>query len=270
MLGALWKNGAMKPLMALGVLLGMSLPAAAREPAPAPDCVDARQIDDARFADPRTLAMSSGGRRYRLDLAADCLPPPPGVDMTLAGPGGWVCDGAEAFVRIGERTCPVTSVRVIDAREYAVLARSATVHRQAADAVTPLAPVEVRAERRRGFTGSPHFCFNTRDLRAWSQTPAGVQVQVSPRRSGGYHAYQVELEGGCSELHDAQTVEFRSGVGIGQICGNPGDHLKVLNERAWIGITETGLGAKGHPARLCRIRAVYPLDPVPARKRGTR
>lgn len=259
----------MKRWMAL--CLAVAAPAMAREPAPAQDCVDARRVDEAWFSDARTLALSSAKRNYRIGFAADCPLPDPGVEVTLAGAQGWVCGDGKSFVRAGERTCPVATVQPLNAKAYAALARGALVRRSAGDGATSLAPVEVRAERRRGFTGSPSFCFNVRDLRAWSQTPKGVQVQVSPRRSGGHHGYQVELEGGCSELHDAQVVEFRSGVGIGQICGNPGDHLTVLNEWARVGTVETGLGARAHPSRICRIRAVYPLEPEPrpARERGS-
>lgn len=258
----------MKTPMTAGLLLLACVPAMAREPAPAADCVDARRVDDARFVNARVLALSAAGKRYRLDLAVDCPLPTSGTDVTLVGPQGWVCGDSKAFVRAGERTCPIAAVHVLGVREYAVLARQAVVPRLTDDDVAALAPVEVRAKRRRGFAGSPHFCFNVRDLRAWNQTPAGVQVQVSPRRSGGYSGYQVEMEGACPELRGAETVAFRSGVGIGQICGHPGDHLAVVDDRSWVGIIETGFDARRPAPRICRIRAVYPLESAPSHERG--
>lgn len=236
---------------------------------PAPHCLDARQLDEIHQPSPRTLAIEGGdGRRYRLDLDRDC-PVAAASRATLLAREGWVCGTGREFVRTDDRLCAVTGARVIDARDYAVLARAAMV---ADRGVKTLETVEVKAPKWKGFAGSPSFCFNPRYLRAWSEDPRSLIVELSPRHPGGHRRYRVELGDRCPQLDGAPAISFRSGVGIGLICGNAGDQvLAHMDDRAnmfeaddpmredWRPSSAYALRRPGLPMR-CGVSAVYPMD----------
>lgn len=235
----------------MGVWLGLAwMPSAGvlaqdRVP-PAAECLDARAMTEMHQPDARTMAVLAGdGRRFRLQLGADC---PASEDAaTLLAAEGWVCPGRKAFVRTSAATCAVTAVDVVDARAFAGLARVAGEH------IRTLDTVQVRESRRRGFGGSPSYCFSLRHVRAWAETPRGLQVEVSPKSSGGNRFYHVELAHRCPGLDGSPAILFRSGMGIGMICGNPGDRVEALPE------SDARLPAIG--ARLhCNVSAVYPVD----------
>ena len=234
---------------------------------PAPGCLDARQMDEVRQVSPALLAVQGrDGQRFRIDLADGC----PGASQTeavLLAREGWVCGTGREFVRIGDATCAVAGIEAVDAREYAALARASLV---ADDGVTTLETVEVRAPRRRGFAGSSSFCFNPRYLRAWSEDTRGMLVELSPRRSGGHRYYRVELAQGCPDLDSAPAITFRSGVGIGLICGNPGDRVVAQdsggnslfdsgNADALIPGDERRWSRRGIRVQ-CTVSAVYPHE----------
>lgn len=187
-------------------------------------CLDARQVAELQQASPRQLAaLDRSGQRFRIDLGEDC-PGSQGAKAQLLARGGRVCGTGGEAVRIGAATCPIVSVALVDAREYAGLARAAAALANDA-AATTLETVEVRGERRRGFGGSSSYCFDTRYLRSWSEDGKGMLVEVAPKRSGGHRYYRVELPQSCPDLDAAPAISFRSGVGISLICGNPGDRV---------------------------------------------
>lgn len=209
-------------------------------------------MTEMRQASPDTLAvLDQDGGRFRIQLGGDC-PQAGEPGAQLLAREGWVCGGAQEYVRTGEVLCPVTGVTRIDARAYATLARAASL--VGADVAT-LETVEVREARRRGFGGSYSYCFSPRHLRAWSEDPQGLLVELSPRHSGGNRFYRIELAGSCPELDSAPAIEFRSGMGIGLICGNPGDQIVTVGDRGPGG----GIGGPGSRFR-CTISAVYPHE----------
>lgn len=251
--------------ISLGLLLAtIAIPASAqtRSPPPSPDCLDARRMQEVRQVDPRALTvLTDDDRRFRVDLSNDC---PVGTgEATLLAQEGWVCGQAREFVRAGEQLCPISGLQTIDAREYAALARAGD---QAG--IATLDTVQVRAERRRGFAGSYSYCFNPRYMRAWSEDSEGLLVEMSPRRAGGNRYYRVELGQSCPDLYSAPAVSFRSGVGIGLICGNPGDQVLAQPEREDIErayLQGNGIAPRFNPRRAgtvrCSVTAVYPHQP---------
>jgi hypothetical protein len=239
------------------LLLTAGAPAWTREP-PAPGCLDARGMAEARQADARTLAiLQHDGTAFRLDLSETC----PGViaddgQANLLARDGWVCNGAPAFVADATRRCAVAAVTPIDARGYAELARASHA---GGDDVTTLDAVTVTAQRGRGFAGSPAYCLDPRWVRGWSEDAGGLLVEVSPRHAHGHRRYRIELGGACPELADAMTVELRSGRGIGVVCGNAGDTLEVVPDAPGGGapaLLRGGLASRKH----CPVTAVYPAE----------
>ncbi|WP_368564031.1 hypothetical protein [Pseudoxanthomonas sp. UTMC 1351] len=235
-----------------------------RSPSPSPDCLDARRMQEVRQVEPRALTvLTQDDRRFRVDLASDC---PVGTgDAILLAQEGWVCGRAREFVRTGERLCPISGLQTIDAREYAALARAGD--RDQAGIAT-LDAVQVRAERRQGFAGSYSYCFNPRYMRAWSEDSEGLLVEMSPRRAGGNRYYRVELSQSCPDLYSAPAVIFQSGVGIGLICGNPGDQVLAQTEREDVErayLQGNGITPNFNPRRAratrCAVTAVYPHQP---------
>lgn len=236
-------------MLCLPIVLALPLHAPAQERiAPAAGCLDARAMTEMRQASSRTLLVrGQEGRRFRIDLGTDC--PDAGETASVLAAGGWVCGGGDEYVRTAEGQCPVAAVAEIDAREYALLARPASRDMHTLD------PLEVREARPRGFAASHSFCFNPRYMRAWSEDAQGVLVEVAPKRSGGNRYYRVEFAGACQHLAGAGGIAFRSGLGIGVICGNPGDVAVAVDTSR----PEEGLLARSPPSRIpCRVLAVYP------------
>lgn len=241
-----------------------TVPASAqtRRPPPFPDCLDARRMQEVRQVEPRALTvLTDDGRRFRVDMASDCLVET--GNATLLAQEGWVCGQPREFVRSGDQLCPVSGLQTIDAREYAALARAGD---QAG--IATLDAVQVRAERRRGFAASYSYCFNPRYMRAWSEDSEGLLVEMSPRRADGNRYYRVELAQSCPDLNSAPAVSFRSGVGIGLICGNPGDQVVAQTEREDLErayLQGNGIAPSFDPRRAgatrCTVTAVYPHQP---------
>lgn len=227
-----------------------ALTALARSPAPSPECMDARLISEVRQPGPRTLlVLGSDNRRFRIELESDCPSALQGEGATLLANEGWACGKEREFVRKQGQICRVAALRGIDAREYAELARSSDRQEQ----VTTLDAVEVRSGQRRGFAGSYSYCFNPRHMRAWSEDPESLLVEMSPKHSGGNRYYRVELAQSCPALNSSPVIEFRSGMGIGLICGNPGDQVVAIPE-------EGGFSSRGIRRFSCAVSAVYPLE----------
>lgn len=268
-----------------GLLLAALAPlgpgiAAERRP-PAPHCLDARTVREVFQADERTLAVATGaGLRYRVGLGSDC--PVEGRSARMLAEAGWVCGAGNEFVAVGETLCPVTVVARIGPAEYAAHARASYT---SSDGTVTLPAVTVQGERRRGFAASANYCLDPRQVRGWSERPDGLLVEVNPRRSGGNRFYRVELARSCPQLEGGSAMTMRSGMGIGIVCGNPGDMVVSGTRMAGApagtagrlqsGFEPLGVFAGRHPdtqmtgtdrlqalgARFgCPISAVYPVQ----------
>lgn len=267
-------RSAMPPTLVLAALVAVALPVAAERGAPpSPRCMDGRSIEEVVQSDDYTLAVRTADEsRFRLDLASRCpaLASEPGV--RVISPGGWVCGLGKDVVATATRGCAVANVARIDAKGFSTLALQA----QRAPAPDVLDRVTVKGEKRRGFAGSPAYCFNTNHMRAWHEDADGIVVEVSPLRSGGHRFYRVELGASCQGLTDAAHLSFRSGVGGAMVCGFAGDRavfrteLEVagysgafygpIGDRSRVGRAQDVLGVS-LPTSGCPVVQVYPLDP---------
>ncbi|GGK10688.1 hypothetical protein [Luteimonas terricola] len=264
---------------ALALLAPLSVAAESRTP-PAPHCLDAREVSEVFQSDARTLAMvQSDGQRFRVELGAACPDVTATSNTRMLAANGWMCGTGNEYVSVDSQLCPVAAVAPITSAEYAQHARASQT---GADGSTTLATVVVKGERRHGFAASHNYCFNPRHVRGWSEDPRGVVVEVNPRRSGGNRYYRVELVRSCPHLSGPVGISFRSGVGIGLICGNPGDDIRTgTRGTASVGSAGSGPGqplflADGRSTEFlmtgsdrmqilgaksgCPIRAVYPMD----------
>lgn len=255
-------------------------PAGARVP-PAPQCLDAREVREVFQPDAQTFAVvQSDGQRYRIDLGGACPAIDGGARARLLAADGWMCGAGNEYVAVGPELCPVTGVAPITPAEYAGHARASQT---GPDGSTTLAHVVVKGERRRGFAASHSYCFSPRHVRGWSEDPRGLVVEVNPNRSDGNRYYRVELVRSCPHLSGPVEIAFHSGMGIGVICGNPGDDIRTGTRGASVFGPTPAHGAglplvasHGRPAEFlttgsdrlqmlgarsgCPIRAVYPID----------
>jgi hypothetical protein len=232
-------------LAALTTVAGLFAGNAQSRHAPTPDCLDARQLTEMRQPDSRTLAIAdSSGGHFRISLQDDCPALETAQHAMLLAQQGWVCGGPREFVRSEHGDCGVTAIERIDARSYAALARAAD-----RDGTVTLDTVQVTEQRpgQQGFRGSYSYCFNPRHMRGWAEDPQGLIVEMAPQHSGGNRYYRVELSQSCPMLSHSPQLNFVSGVGVGVICGNPGDRL-TLNTT----------GGRRNWRSECTISAVYP------------
>lgn len=269
----------MSSILLLALAAASAQPAASdvpRQP-PAAHCLDARQVDSVYQPDDSTLLVASGPQHYRLDLSAAC----PGLavadGLSLRAPQGFVCGSGQETVVAGNQRCPVATVTPIDSRTYAQGARQSQHHsnRQSdtLDTVEVTAKAGVDRSQRfaKGFVGTSDYCFDPAQMRSWTETPDGLQVMVNPRRNRGNSTYAVELQGSCPMLSSSPTVFFRSGMGLGQICGNAGDRVVAVRDAfngepgpAWNNIgaqplAPAGAGMTTVATGQCQIAAVYPV-----------
>ena len=243
--------------------------------APEPHCLDARQVSGMYQSDEHSVVVASGQSYYRLQMASSC----PGLTqdpaLTLVAPQGWACGRAnESFIG-SQLRCPISKVEQIDSRQYALVARQAdrspATNTIEAVQVSALAGTNRARRYAHGLTGTADYCFNPTQMRSWSETPAGIQVQVSPRGNAGNSTYMVELVGHCTVLNSSPALLFRSGLDTGAICGNTGDRVIALRDtfidgtqpaRAYTGMIPAnaiGAGAGSAVAGQCMIAAVYPI-----------
>ena len=274
------------------LLLAFAAPAAAdpaasaaagtRPPAPAADCLDARDLRAARRAAADALLVETDAGGWRVELESGCAIDPAESGLSLLAEHGWACGiGAErpTVLRGVERACKVLAVTRLDARAYATQARAADRANLAGGAaVLDAVDVKARGVARRAFAGSTDYCVATRAVRSWSFDGESVLVHTSAMRNGGNRAYRIELAHACPELTFTNTIELHSGIGIGMLCGNPGDALlyseqdpiraSVASPRAgWRphGEGQSGMLGLLQPSILvaqsgCAIAAVYPVE----------
>jgi len=228
----------------------------ARAPAPGPDCLDARAIERAHAVDEHTLAIDAEGGWFVVAHSGGCALDGAGE---LLARDGWLCGADGEFVRSGERLCPIRSVTRIDGRTYAGLAAAAHQRTLGVDAAVT-APLEVQAPapRRPGFRGDSSYCFSPVAVRGWHVDGRELVVQAAPRRNGGKRSDRVALDAPCPELTWADAVEFVSGVGVGMICGNPGDRVLPQEDAVTLGIDDRG--PTRSMLRGCGIAAVWPEE----------
>lgn len=237
--------------LALMLAAGLSGP----RDAPAPHCLDVRQLAGLQQAADDTLLATAAGRHLEVRLEHAC----PGIareaGLQILAPGGWLCGGTDELLRTPARDCAVAAATPVSARDYA-----ATARRLQAAAATALPALEIRRQggtdrgRRfaRGFAGTPDYCFNPTGMRAWTETPDGLQVEVDPRHNGGNRSYRIELVDYCPALAGTPELAFDARMGQGVVCGNPGDTLAARRESI------QGLGPR--VVGRCRIGAVYPVS----------
>jgi hypothetical protein len=232
----------------------------ARQPDLSAACVDARAMLHSVRVSPTVVTVATSDGAYRLDLAAHC-DMPAGDDLVLLAPEGWSCGGPREFLRSGDQFCQIAQVQPIAFTEYTRLSRVAAAA-GVEPGMTVLDPVQVtgRKSALRGFAGSSEYCFNPRFLRGWYEQGNAVVVETPPRRAGGNRRYRVELASACTDIDGALSLDFRSGVGIGLICANPGD--KLLVQETISGQPDDRFHARFR-SRLsdvgCEITAVYPV-----------
>ena len=238
----------------LFLLLPLALSAEPRIP-PQPNCLDARQIDGAEGIDASTIAIRlKDGQRFQVQLAQECQSPANRLSVRGAR-GGWLCGSPGETLLIAGNHCPVSAVAPLDSRDYADLLRQRDQQK-----VATLAPLQVEAprSRSRGFRGSADYCVGIQNVRNWSETPQGVTVEVSPKRAAGNRYYRIELANGCPSLTNAQNMTLVSGLGIGMVCGHPGDRMQLNRpERELI---RPGDRANSSDRFDCQISQVYPIQ----------
>lgn len=233
---------------------------APRPPAPGPGCIDARAVTEARHLDERAVLLRTPTARYRIALAEDC-PPNHDEPLVALAPHGWVCGGAGERLRVGDQACAITRVAPLDERGWALALRQ---HARE-NPVPILAAVTVAGNRVRGkrrFAASPEYCVDPRRVRGWNVSGNDLVISTKPRPgSREASSYRLELGESCSAATIGTQLSLVSGMGIGWVCGNPGD-MAIISE-SWE-TSQVGGGElasalnSGFAKRGCRIVAVYP------------
>ena len=231
------------------------IPLEARDP-PAPHCIDGRSIAEAAQADDRTLAIrGDDGRRHVLELDGTCPDILEGEGVQVLGWNGWVCGVEGEVVRGATRDCPIAGTAVIDTRAYADLMKRAHAGMRTLDRVV------VQGVRQRGFRGTPDYCVANSWMRSWHETPQGIVVEVSPRRSGGHRFYRIEMRGSCIMQTGGAAMSLVSAMGLGMVCGNAGDHaLFTRDSTSGMPGLDPFPGIVSPFGARCEISQVYPLE----------
>ena len=236
---------------------------AARAPAPAGDCFDARRMREAFQSDARTLAIRLDDEsRWRVALRQDCPGMLRGARPRLTGPQGWICGtGGEARLEGDGRDCAVAAVERIDARDYAGLAMNADRAPDATRAPDELDTIEVRARKRHGFQASYSYCLDARFMRGWHDDGNDLIVEVSPVRNGGHRYYRVELGSPCSESSRMSQMHLESRIGGNVICGNAGDRARFSHDDSPGPLLRSDAEQWRIPSAGCIVSRVYPILP---------
>lgn len=241
-------------LATLGLLTMLNAAAEQRTP-PQAHCIDARQIGGAEGITPNSLAVRlKDGQRFNVQLTQDC--PAPDSRLSVRGSkNGWLCAEPGESLVIGDAQCPISTIAPLDSRNYADLLRHRDIQ------VSTLKTLQVEAASQppsRGFRGTADYCVGVDAVRSWSETPKGITVEVSPNRAAGNRFYRIEVASGCPALTNSQTMTLISGMGIGMVCGHPGDRMAL-------GRPERELIRPGDRANFsgrydCQISRVYPVQ----------
>jgi hypothetical protein len=81
-------------------------------------------------------------------------------------------------------------------------------------------------------------CLDPQRARSWVLLDSNTLYVDAGRRR-----YLLQLDMSCPELAQARSLSFRTGGGIGRICGHQGEHVQVDSAASWI--------------RACRIGGVH-------------
>ena len=243
--------------IALGILglLAIFSASAEQRTSPQPHCIDARQIGGAEGISSNTLGLRlKDGQRFKVELAQDC-PAPEGRLSVRGSKDGWLCAEPGESLVIGDAQCPISTIAPLDTRSYADLLR------QRDRQVATLETLQIEAASQppsRGFRGTADYCVGIDAVRSWSEGPQGITVEVSPNRAAGNRFYRIEVASGCPALANSQTMTLVSGMGLGMVCGHPGDRMAL-------GRPERELIRPGDRANFsgrydCQISRVYPVQ----------
>ncbi|PTT42623.1 hypothetical protein DBR33_11350, partial [Stenotrophomonas sp. HMWF022] len=103
----------------LGLALTATTSAQERTP-PAPHCMDAVGVQEVEQASPRSIALrAASGQAYRIDFAEDCPGIRAATTLKLEAPTGWACGRPSERVVVDGRSCAVSAVTPVQARDYA-------------------------------------------------------------------------------------------------------------------------------------------------------
>lgn len=244
----------------MGLLLAAAAPAAdTRAPAPHAGCVDTRAVLEARHLDDRAVLLKTAEAGYRVELAETC-PPSDSGDLVALAPHGWVCGGAEEYVRAGGRVCAIASVAAVNERDWALALRDHTM--RSGSTTLGAVTVEAKVAPKRRFAASTEYCVDPRRVRGWNVSGRDLVVNTTPRRgSSGARSYRLELGRSCPEADIGSALALESGVGIGWVCGHPGDRAVITGPAAQAQGAIIESSAFGTSAALsgCPIIAVYPV-----------
>ncbi|MCX7555247.1 hypothetical protein OS187_00110 [Xanthomonadaceae bacterium JHOS43] len=249
-------------LVALLLSAMVASPTLARAPAPVEGCIDARAVERVRRVDASTLLLATGEARFVIQHVEGC---DARHASSLLGANGWVCPGEESYLRTADLACAIHTIEIVDDRTYSALAAKADRDTAATrtDGRLTLAPVEViaPAERPPGFRGDTDYCLRPDAVRAFHLDHGDLYVTTSARRSGGNQRYRVELTTSCPQLAWARRIAFESSLGIGVICGHPGDNLLPIEQEDVPADGEDMVRPSNPRAigRQCGISAVYPV-----------
>lgn len=246
-------------VLAASLGLALAVPALSQERTPpAPHCMDAVGVQEVEQASPRSIALrAASGQAYRIDFSEDCPGVRTATTLKLEAPAGWACGRPSERVVVDGRSCAVSAVTPVQNRNFAGVARDSDRLRTA---TLPAVTIRERKDIRRGFGGSPSYCFATRNVRAWSSDAQGMLVETNPRRNGGHRYYRVELGSHCRQLDRAPQLSFRSGMQNGLICGNAGDRILTADFENG-DLRSDGLAPLPQYTRgACTIQAVYPAS----------
>lgn len=218
--------------------------------------MDATRITSAIRVGEKTLALLlSDGSRFRLSFQQACTTFDHKQSLTLLGRNGWICGDEGEALRTDAGLCPIAEVHSVDAREFADLLRERDQQRD----VETLQAVTVTQQRAKGFIGTTDYCVSNSAMRSWHDDGgSALVVEVSPRRSGGHRYYRLELEQSCGDMVNAETLQLVSGMGLGMVCGHPGDRI-VLKRSQPEGMLRPLMQSALASAHGCRISRVYPI-----------
>ncbi len=234
-----------------------------RQP-PQAHCMDATRVTDATQVDDQTLALLlSDGTRFRLSFQQACDTFDRKQGLRLLGRNGWICGDEGEALRTDAGLCPVADVQPMDARGFAELLRERDQRRD----IETLQGVTVTQPRAKGFIGTTDYCVSSQALRSWrDESEHSVVVEVNPRHSGGHRYYRLEMAQSCGNLTNAETLQLVSGVGLGMVCGHPGDRVMLSRPQpAWSGTEEKKplirpvMQSELASSLGCRIARVYPI-----------
>lgn len=246
----------------MGLLLAAAAPdSETRAPAPHAGCVDTRAVLEARHLDERAVLLKTAEAGYRVELAETC-PPSERGDLVALAPHGWVCGGDEEYVRAGGRVCAIGSLAAMSERDWAAAVRQHALAGGGTTTTLDDITVEAKVAPKRRFAASVDYCVDPRRMRGWNVSGRDLLVMTTPRvGSSEASSYRLELGRSCPEADIGSTLQLESGVGIGWICGHPGDRALITGPAAQAqgGITQSSAFGTSAALSGCPIVAVYPV-----------